>query len=192
MPGVGDFNLRSFFRALGIKNPQPSVREFIQPVILAGDMCDIVPQYRAPSGVFGGDTPATASQNSVIQVTSRSEGGTLIHQWASDSNLINMRTGTALVLDTITDSPHPLGCQLSVEPPVSLVETGAVLVNPFVASDSPNPSGAHFFPKSGSNSRPMWIRPGDSMIWLNGAAATAITDWILWITDIPASENSIL
>jgi len=192
MPGVGDFNLRSFFRAMGIKNPQPSMREFVQPVIIAGDMSDIVPQYRPPSGVFGGDVAATAAQFSFIQLTSRAEGGTLFNAFGSDNNNLSILTGAPIVADTVFEADYPLGMQLSVEPPVSLVRTGSVIVTPATANRLPNPSQAAPFPEVGAANRPMWLRPGDTLILIVGIVNSSINDWYLWITDLPASENSVL
>jgi len=193
MAGVGDFNLRSFFRAMGIKNPQPSMREFVQPVIIVGDMSDIVPQYRAPSGIFGGDAQAVAAEFTFIQVTSRAEGGTLIHGFASDATNISMLTvAPALIMATVFEADYPLGMQLSVEPPVSLVQSGTIVVNPGTANRLPNPSSSNQFPLAGMTSRPWWLRPGDTMVFIVGAANTGVNDWNLWITDLPASENSVL
>jgi len=193
MPGDGDFNLRSFFRALGIKNPEPSVRQSLQPVIIAGDMSQIVPQYLPPSGIFGGDVAAQVAQFSFIQLTSRAEGGTLIHGFGSDLTGISFVTITpALTADTVFEADYPLGCQFSVEPPVSLVQTGAIIVNPVTANRAPNPSTAQQFPEVGTKTGSMWLRPGDTFLLITGIVNTSINDWFLWISDIPASENSVL
>jgi len=192
MPGVGDFNLRSFFRAMGIKNPETSMREFVQPVILVGDMSDITPQYRPPSGVFGGDLAATAGEFSVIQLICRAEGGTLVHVWEGDSNIVMYATGQRVALDTVFEADYPLGCLGSVEPPVSLVETGSIIVNPLVANRLPNASSLQKTPLEGAMNRPFWLPPGGTLTWVTGQVNSSVTDWTLWITDLPASENSIL
>jgi len=190
MPGVGDFNLRSFFRAMGIKNPDTSMRETVQPVIVVGNMSDITPVYRPPSGIWGGDVVAVAAEFSFFQITSRAEGGTLIHQFGADGNLQFGTLDAALPATINTD--FPLSSQLSVAPPVSLVTTGSVAAIPIPLNESPNTNTATHFPLTGGGFRDMWIRPGNTFIAFRSTVNQSAGDWLLWATDLPASENSIL
>jgi len=190
MPGVGDFNLRSFFRAMGIKNPQPSMREFVQPVILAGDMSEIVPQYRPPSAVFGGDIAAVVGEHSFFQLTSRAAGGTLVHGFGGDI-ILHFQTINPALANTL-NADFPLAVQSSVEPPVSLVGTGSITPFPTSGSLMPSTSVTDIFPNTGGRNKPLWIRPGDSLFVGHFGVNAAVNQWYLWITDIPASENSIL
>ncbi len=188
MPGVGDFNLRSFFRALGIKNPQPSMREFVQPVIIAGDMSDIVPQYRPPTGIFGGDLAAAPAEFSWIQLISRAEGGSLVSLVAASN--YKMATDATLVIDTPFTDPHPLHVQLSVEPPVSLCRTGADILIPQTSNRSPGSSDQN--DRTEGRPKMMWIRPGGNIVFFRNQVNTSINLWSLTVVDLPASENSIL
>jgi len=188
MPGVGDFNLRSFFRALGIKNPQPSMREFVQPVIIAGDMSEITPQYRPPTGVFGGDVAGAAGEFSWIQLVSRAEGGSLV-SLATASNF-KYATDTNPLEDTPFTNPHPLHVQLSVEPPVSLVLTAASILIPQTSNRSPSSIDQN--DRTEGYPKMMWIRPGGNIVFFRTNTNTSINSWSLTVVDLPASENSIL
>jgi len=193
MPGVGDFNLRSFFRALGIKNPAPSVRETIQPVILAGDFNDIVPQYRAPSAYVGGDTAATVGQLSVVQLVATGEGGAIVHGFGVDASALFRTLDNPVVLDTVFESPHPIAMQLSVEPPASFIQTGSIITAVCTPTDEfPDIQSGNVFAEGALQNRGLWIRPGSSLILQKTNTNSALGDFWFWFSDVPASENSIL
>jgi len=190
VPGVGDFNLRAFFRALGIKNPQPSMREFVQPVIIAGDMSEITPQYRPPEGVFGGDIAGVSLEFSWVQVISRAEGGTLAMGGADTA--VRYGTFDTPLSNNIITSPYPIAVQSSAEPPVSLVQTGSEAAVPIATNRSPSADAIFDIQSGGMGARFFWIRPGTAFaMWGIGANASVNRFW-LRIVDIPASENSIL
>jgi len=188
MPGVGDFNLRSFFRAMGIKNPETSMREFVQPVIVVGDMSEITPQYRPPQGYFGGDVAATVGEFSYFQMVSRAEGGSLVMA-GSDSSLRFGTFATALA-GTIFEADHILSVQGSVDPPVSLVSTGSVVPVPLVTNRTPGTDASFNIAKGGGEM--IWIRPGTTFAVWSFTANASINRWWLKVIDLPASENSIL
>lgn len=187
MPGVGDFNLRSFFRAMGIKNPDTSMREFVQPVILVGDMSEITPQYRPPRGIFGGDVAATVGEFSTIQMTSRAEGGTLLGCGAD--TVLRYATITPRLIDTDKTADVVPACQFSVEAPVSLVGTGGVILLPGVTLQSPSTDTDFNLQEQ---RRYFWVRPGDTFAMWAIVANTSINRWWMDVIDLPASENSIL
>jgi len=188
MPGVGDFNLRSFFRAMGIKNPQPSMREFVQPVIVVGDMSEITPQYRPPTGYFGGDIAGFAAEFSFFQVISRAEGGTL----TSFSTSTNFMFGTVVPdLPTFFVDPWPIAAQLSVEAPVSLVRAGHTATQPIVANRAPTITATNRTIPA-NNGRLLWIPPGQGILFFGLGVNASINDFACLVIDLPASENSIL
>lgn len=186
--GLGDFNLTAFYRAMGIKNPEPSMREFVQPVIVVGDLSEVTPQYRPPTGMWGGDVAAFAAEFSFIEVISRADGGSLVQLKSADQCVF--RTGLEIVGPTFFDDPHALGCQLSVGPPVSLVRTGHTATAPALQNRSPNTTDQN--ETTPGNAKLMWIRPGTNIVFWRVVTNDAINDWALTVIDLPASENSIL
>lgn len=188
MPGVGDFNLRSFFRAMGIKNPQPSMREFVQPVISVGDMSQITPLYRPPTALFGGDVAAAIARFSYIEVVSRAEGGTLLGFNTGTS--IKIGTGLFPLTPVFVVDPWPVGAQLSVGPTTSLVRTATTAVMPIPSNRAPGTIDSDSIPNG--DGQLMWIAPGNNMLFIRDVVNTSINDFTLKVVDLPASENSIL
>lgn len=173
---------------MGIKNPDTSMRETVQPVILVGDMSEITPQYRPPSGVFGGELAGQSGQFSWIQLISRAGGGSLVSMVAATN--FKMATDTALVNDTVFTDPHPLHVQLSVEPPVSLCRTGADILIPQTNNRSAGSSDQN--DRTEGHPKMMWIRPGGNIVFFRNSANTSINGWSLTVVDLPAAENSVL
>lgn len=172
---------------MGIKNPEPSMRETVQPVIVVGDMSEITPQYRPPTGYYGGDTAAFVAEWSFIEVVCRSGGGSLMGLTLASN--VHWATTTP-VAATYFDDPYPVAAVCSVEPPVSLVRTGHTGTIPFAANRSPVTLASQGVPIAVS--RLLWLPPGGTMLFFRPVANTSIQDWSLLLIDLPAAENSIL
>jgi len=189
MAGTGDFNLRHFFRALGIKNPEPSVREDLQPVILAGDFRDIVPQYRAPSAVWGGDVNPVALERGFYQVTSVAPGGTLVHAFGSDEHTNFGIVAAALPATQL--NPAITTCISSARAPDAIVSTGTIVANPF--NPGLTPTAAATTPDRLNLAHPgLWIPPGQTFVNVAFTVNAQLTDWYVWVSDCPAGEHSVL
>ena len=184
MPGVGDFNLSAFFRAMGIKNPQPSVRESVQPVVNVGNFDGLTPRYQPPTGAFGGDVGLVAGQTSFIQVTPRTPGGCLIHWAGSDAVdlLFGIRTVPLFVATEVVPTAN-----FSVNPVRALVEDGQSVLVPFVAAETPQINSS----QGGTlTSYPWFIPPGNIFVQTHKAAGSNILDWNLIVSDVISGENS--
>jgi len=183
MPGVGDFNLSAFFRAMGIKNPAPSVRESVQPVVNVGNFAGLTPRYQMPTTVWGGDVTAVAGRMSFFQVTPRTPGGCLILFAGSDA--VDVLFGIAPRL--VGGGPVVPTGTYSVNASVALVESGTDLVVPFAAAVSPQINAAV---GTRMTSWPWLVPPGRSAIFTHKAIASAILDWSIMVSDVISGENS--
>jgi len=185
VPGNGTFNLTAIWRALGIKNPEPRMRESIQPVINVGDFSQLVPQHRPPTAMFGGDIPNAVGERPIVQITSRGPGGALIGNFRHDNpNTFfysegSPQAGLAPVLPNPRLSP--------VERPMSsLVEKGTIIANPSnpqlapgVERDSPFDCWRY----------PFWMRPGQTIFFWSTVTNNNVTSWSIQLVDIPASQG---
>jgi len=182
MPGVGDFNLTAFFRAMGIKNPAPSVRESVQPVIVVGQMGGLTPRYQNPWGSFGGNVVAVVAEQSFFQVTPASPGGCLIEQASCDS--LDLVFGIVTRVSPATNLPAT--GSWSDNPIRAIVETGSIAVSPIPT--------ATFSPKINTNTRPPsfpWYVPvGRTAYFGSPGNNQGITDFVVLVSDLPAAPNS--
>lgn len=183
MPGNGTFNLTALWRALGIKNPQTTLSERVQPVINVGDFSLLTPQHRPPTALFGGNVAAVAGEFSTIQVISRGPGGCVVPFFTAGNQDMKWHEG---VVEGGLTPLVPQG-QFSNEPIASIAETGTLLVRPGVALVSPGiatesppwPTALSF----------LWIRPGRALVFWRDAAASGIVGFSLIVIDVPAAEN---
>lgn len=184
MPGNGTFNLTALWRALGIKNPEPSVRESIQPVIVVGQFSQLTPQYRPPTAVFGGNVPAVGGEKPIIQVISRGLGGSLLGAFSHESTNAIYYAERAAPLAGFTNRP-PAWLQ-SRDPVLSVVEVGNDPANPGSNSASPSVTdfpGAYNYPL-----QPFWLAPGGVVVFWSSVAGSALSNWSMQLTDLPASD----
>lgn len=184
MPGIGDFNLSAFFRAMGIKNPAPSVRETVQPVVVVGQLGGLTPRYENPTSPFGGNVSAIVAEFSYFTVTAAAPGGCLIRNARSDA--LDVVYGTAARVPGLT-VVVPSG-QFSVNPVQSVVESGTDAVNA-IGSAVANPkiqTNTNFSEYGG----PFYVPPGITAVFQSTATNQALTDWSLMIEDLPSAENS--
>jgi len=182
MPGLGTFNLTAFWRAMGIKNPHPTMFETIQPVINVGDMAGLTPQHVPPTDWFGGDVAAVAAEFSLIQVTARAAGGCLIPV----ANIGTQIPNFGIVPRVPGLTPLAGVGPFSNEPLVSLVEIGTRTPNPLTVGISPHilTSNISVFPAT----VPFYVPPGQSMIFIRDVVNGSILNWTMCVVDVPASE----
>lgn len=183
MPGNGTFNLTNFFRAMGIKNPHPEMRESVQPVVNVGDFSELTPLHRPARASFGGDVTGVVAEFSTVCLTSRSPGGTIINGFGKTALFYGIDVLPANFILTFL----PSGVY-SLQPFVSVVEgrsaAGLPLPNP--GTETPqNPTTGQAF----TQGIDLWIPQGQTFIMSGVGTNIAITDWWLVATDIPASEN---
>lgn len=183
MPGQGTFNLSEFFRQFGIKNPEPSVRESIQPVVNVGNFAGLTPQHRAPTGAFGGDQAGVVGEFTVWQVRSLGAGGSLLHQVSPGTATHHFIVGNPIAGLAIV----PAAGFLSDQPCLSRVERGTVPVIPAAAGDSPSTPSANFVLWPGFR-EPFYVPPGQAFILFSAAAGLAINGTTFIVSDVPASE----
>jgi len=184
VPGNGTFNLTGLWRALGIKNPQPTIREVVQPVVLTADFSDLQPQHPPPMGSFGGDIGAVVAEFATLQVTSAAPGGCYIDQYFSGNQDLHYGIGPRIGgLFTIA----PSGVY-SPDPLLSIVEFGTDPVNIFTITTTPSTPAANrsVWPGAG---RPFFIPAGQSFIAQFQTVNVAINNWAMLVRDVPNSEN---
>jgi len=175
VPGNGTFNLTALWRALGIKNPQPTFTERVQPVIVVQDFSLLTPQHRPATASFRGDVDPVVGEFTAIQVTSRSPGGTLV-PWFNSGRSLTFRTGAMVFTAPIVEAPSGL---YSRDPIVSEVITGSNAVAPAFG----------FLPLGLTDTAPIWIPQGGSYVMQNSATGQSINNWSMFIIDLPASDN---
>lgn len=177
--GNGTFNLRFFYRAMGIKNPEPGVREFVQPVVNVGNFAGLTPAYEPPTFLGGGMVSAAVGEWSIIQIRSVAPGGTYLKKFnANNGDFIMGIVATATAGLTAVDDLGPL----SFEPSVVVVLEGNDAVSPITGS----------FPnvrvQGGMNMcYPLFIPPG-RIFSIQGAAQNQEVNYSLCLMDVPAAE----
>lgn len=182
--GNGTFNLTALYRALGIKNPEPSVREFVQPVINVGDFAVLTPLHRPPMQAFGGDIVGVPATFVIIQLLSLGPGGSQIVDVGA-SLLLPYRTDIPLVAG-LTESIA--GATFSNEPVQSRVFFGNDAVEPGSQLVSPHWPNTTFGEWPGSGDFIAWLPHGTVLTTWNPLLGNAINDWSITVMDIPASE----
>lgn len=180
--GNGTFNLEALYRRLGIKNPQPDVREFVQPVITVGDFRDLTPRLVAPTYFGGGSIAAELLEFSIIQITSRAKGGTLLLNWSTGvfPLLAGIRTTPVAGLTAVADRGP-----LSFEASAVLVEEGTAVADP-LPGDHPEINVA--LRSNWPGTFDFFIPPGRFLVIASGVVNTAIPAWAVVLRDVPAAE----
>jgi len=179
MPGNGTFNLTALWRALGIKNPSPTIRETIQPVIQVADFSRLSPEHRPATGSYGGViTVGAAMTFTRIEITSRSPGGTLIPYINSGraSNVFQAAPDPALAASA-TVTPTAVW---SRDTPASLMRTGTSLL---VA-----PTDRMSMPLGVSQIPEFWLPPGVTAIIQNVTAAQNFSLFGIFLIDLPSAD----
>jgi len=181
MPGNGTFNLTALWRALGIKNPQPTISERVQLVVQIADLSKLAPLHRPATASFGGTVPAGAGgTNTKIEITSRAPGG-MLFLWMQSGRTLSLFQAVpdpALVAPVI-EAPNGVW---SRDTPVSLIRTG---------NSALSPPTNHTLISAGlvvEFERYVWLPPGVTMNLQNSAAAQSINNWQLFIRDLPAAD----
>jgi hypothetical protein len=183
--GNGTFNLTAIYRALGIKNPEPEIRETVQPVLLVGDMRFLTPQHRPPSGAFGGNISAVVGEFAAIQVTARAAGGCLVPM---------LQEASTLRYSTLFDRESQLtlataGAQFSRDPLVSQVFTGNITAKPLGDGVAPAVNSTVFQAWPNTTDFKLFIPAGGRILFWHPTSNQAINAWSINVVDIPASEH---
>lgn len=180
--GQSTFNLSEFFNRLGIKNPRPTMLESVQPVIVVGDFENMTPAHNVASAGYGGTIGAIVGERGVVQITSRSPGGTLINWFTSNVTTSSITTEVATAGLTLVE---PLN-RFSLQVPASLVEDGTDAV--IIAPPDAMLWNQNSFTGTPAKPAKMWLAPGLTMQWIRASANQPLNNWTLWISDLPAAE----
>ncbi len=176
--GRGTFNLVEFFRQLGIKTPEPDVREFLQPVVIASDLSKLSPQHVPPTYLGGVAIGQVVGEYGIVQITSTAPGGTILRGLYSTPEFkwgIAARTaGLAAVGDV---GP------MSMKAAQVVVESGTDAVNPHAA----NTCLAKF--ANWWTGLELWIPPGKTLVFAT-PDANAVLNLSLLLQDVPSFEVS--
>lgn len=184
MPGLGTFNLTAFWRAMGIKNPRPTMLETVQPVLVVGDMSGLTPQHVPPTGLFGRDQLNIAGEFPFITVNCRDPGGILITGFWQGQTPQFARIDAAAV-------PAPTSAcgdrgPLSVDAVLTTCDVGSDPVNPV-------PFGSPTWPPLNNvaiGPPQIYLPAGAFMCWSQDTVNTSLTSWGLIVQAVPASEPS--
>jgi hypothetical protein len=184
VPGNGTFNLSNLWQKLGIKNPESSMRETVQPVIVAGQLGHLTPRFEPATAVFGGDVAGSGVLFTQFQLTSRSPGGTLILSFGDNAATTTFGITEGLLTSIQAPDPLPPTGVFSDRPFVSLARRGRTVISPIDGSDQAptQPSAMGFGPP------PLWLPPGKTFFLMAFAAGGNITDYFVIAQDLEASE----
>lgn len=174
----GTFNLAEFYRQMGIKNPVPDVREYVQPVMIVGDFSSLCPQHRVPTALFGGLQAAVAGEFSFFQVTARARGGCVL------DNLMNVIVTTPVdirfaIRGRIAGATAiPDRGPLSFQPSSAIYEKGTQVADP-QPGDMPTTAFVDF--------GQIYIPPGETMCFSSRINNLGM-QLSMKVFDIPAHE----
>lgn len=185
MPGLGTFNLTAFWRAMGIKNPHPTMFETIQPVLSVGDMAGLTPQHVPPTDVFGRDIGAVAGQYAIVQIQSRDPGGVWLQAIHATAQVPRFGLIPAIVAGLAT--VNGVG-PFSSEAPLSTVQAGTAVGSQFSTATDPAfpPQNAVVF---GGGVMRLWIPPGKIFAFARTTVNTSLNQWFVMLQAVPASES---
>jgi len=184
VPGNGTFNLTALWRALGIKNPDPSMRESVQPVIIVADFSQLTPQHRPPTASYGATVNGVAGEQSFLQVTSRAPGGTLVQGPNHDTTGKTLHAIQAPIAGALALVP---GALWSVAPMQSLVETGTD-VGPIGNGNILPVINDNDAIQFGQAPTAWWLPPGRTwIVWVN-TLAFGLSNITFTLVDLPASQ----
>jgi len=175
--GNGTFNLSEFYRQMGIKNPEPSIREFVQPVVNVGDFGAMTPKHEPPTYFGGGSVSLVAAQYPIIQITSLAPGGSRFIYWQYSSEL---KMGIAPRVPALVVVPDR--GPLSNDASQVIVESGNAVANPL--------AGEHPYVRANHNATtfPFYIPPGQTFVIADDVVGGAINRWAMTVCDIVASQ----
>jgi hypothetical protein len=174
----GTFNLTEFYRQLGIKNPEPGVRETVQPVLIVGDLSGLTPRHVPPTFIGGGALTDVAGEYTIYQFTSRSPGGSVILSLMCSSFC---RVGIAAPTAGLAVLPDR--GPLSNEASTVLAEFGHDAADP-MAGDHPLLRCANFH----SFAKGWFVPPGRTLVFSPPVVEYAVDNFAIVIEDIPAAE----
>ncbi len=185
--GQSTFNLTEFFNRLGIKNPQPTMLESVQPVILAGDFSGLTPQNHPPMDIFGSDISNVAGEFSMVQVRSRDPGGCYI-AWTNFNGLVPVYGRVDPAVTGLT--PLAGSGPYSNDPLLTTVEVGTDPVLPFTRAVLPTwPAiNLNIFP---STTTRIYLPNGAVFVTARDTVALALLNWSMCIVGVPASESPV-
>lgn len=182
--GNGTFNLEKIYRALGIKNPEPSVSERVQLVAQVHDFEDLAPPHRAPTGAWGGDQILAAGQRTSFQIIPKAPGGAMLWYFDFGTSILQFRTTPTVEAALILRVPRAI---FSTEVPVCQVLSGTLAVSPVVANASPSWGTANRF--QAMNVKPLWIPPGQTLLFSHDTPGVTVPNWTVIVSDVTATEN---
>lgn len=178
MGGNGTFNLEKFFRQMGVKNPHPDMREFVQPVVVVGQFEGLTPRHQPPTYYGGGSIAGVAAEFSIIQITAVAPGGALLRQWnQASTHRFGMITRVAGL--TVVPDRGPL----SMEAAEAIVESGTDVADP-MGADWPLVKVA-----DANGFYPIYIPPGRTFGIAASFVDNGISAWSIIVEDVPAFEN---
>jgi hypothetical protein len=176
----GTFNLTELYRQLGIKNPEPGVRETVQPVLIVGDLSGLTPLHVPPTGLYGGAIISVGGEYSKIQVTSRAPGGSEIRAYLNGTFLKMAIAGPSAGLVA-----HPDWGPLSNSACTALVEAGTDAAQTIVGQ-APYFKNVQMqvWPGGGG----LFIPTGKTLLLETHTVAINVPQWSMIVRDIPAAE----
>jgi len=182
--GNGTFNLTALWRALGVKNPETSLRETVQPVIIAQDFSALTPPHVPPTIGVGTDVPAVLAENSTAQVEVKANGGSwiVLFTTATSNMSFGLLTAVSSGLTVVTNRDI-----YSREDSPNIFSAGTVTPNPL----APVNQATSFPPIGGMASLqpmpPLWVPPGMVFAIVHNAVNTTANDILVFWIDCPAS-----
>lgn len=183
MPGNGTFNLSRLWQALGVKNPQSTLSERVQPVINVGQLGHLTPRFVNPTNLFGGDVAGAAGDFSAVVLLSRAPGGTnILFAGVAAAAFGTVNRG----LDTvIAPNPMTVSGNFSARPFLSLVQRGRFAAVPVGGADvQAQLPAAGSFPTGAV----MWIPPGERFFISALASNSALLNFLLLAEDLEAAQ----
>jgi hypothetical protein len=169
------YNLAEFYRQMGIKNPSPDLREFVQPVVLVGDFSSLCPQHRVPTYIGGGTVTLSGGNHTILQVTARAKGGCVLNDFNFGNSTLKYGIGPHTAGLAVVPDRGPLSLQAST----ALVESGTTAVDP-VPGEWPLTNALQIL-------GPFYIPPGRTFV-ISAGTATSIGQFALTVFDLPALE----
>lgn len=175
----GTFNTSWWARQMGFKQPEPSLRQPVQPVVVLGDHSGLTPQYQAPTYFGGGTIAAVVGEFGVIVINSMAPGGSIFRLMtltiAGNELQMGMRIPVAGLASVEDRGP------LSVDASVVIVEDGTLAVNPLGAG-YPVVRGQGFLTDRG-----LYLPTGSHFVMASDTVNVALTYSVV-VQDVPASE----
>jgi len=186
VPGNGTFNLTALWRALGIKNPQGTVSERLQPVIVAADLSALTPHHPPPTECYGGGQGATVAEFATVVIDARSPGGCLIPiqvwgrvmlMWSTPVNTIPVPSGATTIFTPVARFSREAaqsrvrGFSTPDIAPQGYTVIGGGAINPTLEMLL------------------LWVPQGESVIFQNQIAGQSVNFFSFFLRDLPAHDN---